>query len=188
LLPWFALTAQLPYQTDSRINDIWSFCLAVGSPALVSYSLCLTLLNRSWINKRFDQLKEEYFNDGHNIDKFFENKDEISKYKSHVDGAQALLQDGQQIPLRLSQENGWLSSLIALPENKAWWQSLHEILNLNRRHFTFSIIAQVLLALTSWVLTYVSAWTSKSGSASIALSFSGASLWLWLVCHSILCS
>jgi hypothetical protein len=33
-----------------------SFCLAVGSPAMITYSLTLTILNRYWVRERFHKL------------------------------------------------------------------------------------------------------------------------------------
>src|SRR5436190_4139942 len=53
LLPWLALTAQLPYETKDRPTSLLALFLAIGSPMLIIYSLSLTILNARWINKIF---------------------------------------------------------------------------------------------------------------------------------------
>ena len=41
--------------------------------------------------------------------------------RERLRAAQYLLQESQQVPMRASQGDGWLSSLIFLQENDAWW-------------------------------------------------------------------
>ena len=53
LLPWLALTAQLPFETKSRTHNAQALYLAIGSPFLVIYSLALTILNDRSINREF---------------------------------------------------------------------------------------------------------------------------------------
>ena len=57
-LPWFALTAQLPFGTKQKRSDFMVLLLALGSPALISHSLALTISNTRTINKRFRQIVE----------------------------------------------------------------------------------------------------------------------------------
>src|SRR2546423_9304324 len=45
LLPWLALTAQLPFETKDIWGNVMAFFLAVGSPMLITYSLLITVLN-----------------------------------------------------------------------------------------------------------------------------------------------
>jgi len=54
-----ALTAQLPYETKDGPTNMMSLMLAVGSPMLVTYSLCITILNSRWLNERFAFLRDE---------------------------------------------------------------------------------------------------------------------------------
>ncbi|KAJ3572373.1 hypothetical protein NPX13_g5075 [Xylaria arbuscula] len=119
LLPWLALTAQLPFETGENeiIANVMSFCYA----------------------------------------------------------------ESQQLPLRLSQENGSLASLILLPDNADWWEKLKTNILLTRRGVTLSLIAQILVAVLSWILTVISAFVSSLGDASEALALSSGSLWVWLI-------
>ena len=59
LLPWLALTAQLPYETSGPFNNVLSATLAVGSPALASYGMVLTLLNRFQTASEFGSLIDQ---------------------------------------------------------------------------------------------------------------------------------
>jgi len=59
VLPWLALTAQLPYETKDGPTNMMSLMLAVGSPMLITYSLCITILNSRWLNERFAVLRDE---------------------------------------------------------------------------------------------------------------------------------
>jgi hypothetical protein len=81
--------------------------LAIGSPALVTFSLSLTMLNRYWIRRVFAELKRDA---------------QVLEWAPHIgeriSAAGDLLQDAQQAPIRVSQEDGWLSSLIVLCENQ----------------------------------------------------------------------
>jgi hypothetical protein len=58
-LPWIALTAQLPYEAGGFRHNLMSGNLAVGSPALITFSLAITISNRLWAKKRFDRLIEK---------------------------------------------------------------------------------------------------------------------------------
>jgi hypothetical protein len=55
-LPWLALAAQLPFENSSNINTFMAFCLALGSPALITYSLMITMLNRNAVQKLFEDV------------------------------------------------------------------------------------------------------------------------------------
>ena len=59
LLPWLALTAQLPYETRDRTSNVMALILAAGSPMLITHSLCITILNSRWLNRYFDKLRSE---------------------------------------------------------------------------------------------------------------------------------
>ncbi|KAI7570457.1 hypothetical protein KC343_g2192 [Hortaea werneckii] len=111
-LPWLALTAQLPYETGDPWSNVLSFCMAVGSPTLVTYSLTITSLNRFWANKSFGSLRRRT------------EEPEINKHYAGffqcTIAVQYLLQEAQQVPLMLSMEAGWLSSLLVLPANSAY--------------------------------------------------------------------
>ncbi|KAI1367028.1 hypothetical protein F5Y08DRAFT_337099 [Xylaria arbuscula] len=166
LLPWLALTAQLPFETGENeiIANVMSFCYAVGSPMLITYSLATTILNQHWLRGKFRKLEGS--------------ERPLSQTSKN---ARIFLQESQQLPLRLSQENGSLASLILLPDNADWWEKLKTNILLTRRGVTLSLIAQILVAVLSWVLTVISAFVSSLGDASEALALSSGSLWVWLI-------
>ena len=168
LLPWLALTAQLPFETGEYevVPNIMSFCYALGSPMLITYSLMITVLNQHWLRAKFRPLESP-------------EKPGASTAKN----ARIFLQESQQLPLRLTQEGGALTSLIMLTENAEWWQKLRENIQITRRGVTLSLIAQIIVAIASWVLTVWSAFLSALGSPSEALVMSSGSLWVWLVCQ-----
>lgn len=79
-----------------------SFCLAVGSPALVTYSLTITIMNRAWVRNFFKDIRR------HARAQIRDSKDQVTAlgYESRVKAALFLLQEGQQVPLRGSEEKG----------------------------------------------------------------------------------
>ena len=177
LLPWLALTAQLPYEARDAYKNIISFCLAVGSPALITYSLVLTILNRYWIRNQFQELLERARDRGVN--------NKYRAFNERVAAAQYLLQEAQQVPLRASQDQGWLSSLIVVPGNEEWWQNLKNRLAHSRRGVTVSLAFQLLAAILAWIFTVSAAFKSSLGDGTQGLDISSGSTWIWLVRNSI---
>ncbi|KAI6826728.1 hypothetical protein KC332_g1721 [Hortaea werneckii] len=172
-LPWLALTAQLPYETGDPWSNVLSFCMAVGSPTLVTYSLTITILNRFWANKSFGSLRRRT-----------EQPDINNRYAGffqRIIAVQYLLQEAQQVPLMLSMEAGWLSSLLVLPANSAWWHTLRESLRATRRGVTASLVAQVMLAATAFLFTIIASFQAELGDPSTALQIASGSLWIWLI-------
>ena len=155
------------------MGDFMSLCLALGSPALIAYSLSITILNRLWIRKRFNELYSR--SKGGNIRKRYQ---ELGERVRHV---QYLLQEAQQVPMRASQENGWLSSLIVEGHNQEWWERLEKSLQNTRRGVTFSFVAQISAAILSWLLTIISSFVGSLGDIPTSLQVSGGSLWVWMV-------
>lgn len=145
------------------IANVMSFCMALGSPMLITYSLMMTILNQHWLRGHFRELeRHEHIRDS-------------------VKHARMFLQESQQVPLRLSQDAGSLGSLVVLAENKIWWERLVESVQRTRRGVTMSLIAQIIVAIMSWVLTVIAAFLSSLGNPTEALILSGGSLWIWLV-------
>ncbi|KAK6083869.1 hypothetical protein SCUP515_01565 [Seiridium cupressi] len=165
LLPWLALTSQLPFETGEHnvIANFMSFCYALGSPIIVTYSLMITILNQHWLRTHFRLLESH------------------GPMRETVKYARQFLQESQQVPLRLSQDDGSLGSLVVLAENKIWWERLSESVQRTRRGVTLSLIAQIIVAIMSWVLTVIAAFLSSLGNPTEALILSGGSLWVWLV-------
>ncbi|KAI5866064.1 hypothetical protein GGS23DRAFT_367061 [Durotheca rogersii] len=166
ILPWLALTAQLPFETGEYavVTNVMAFCYALGSPMLISYSLMLTVLNQYWLRKKFHHL---------------EDSDRPLHGKSK--NARIFLQESQQLPLRLSQEDGSLGSLIVLDQNTDWWERLKRNILLTRRGVTLPLVAQMLAAILSWVLTVVASFVTSLGNITQALELSSGTLWIWLI-------
>jgi hypothetical protein len=149
-----------------------SFCLAVGSPAMITYSLTLTILNRYWVREQFHKLSVKAQSRAVH--------DKHAEYNNRVRAIQYLLQEAQQVPLRASQEKGWLSSLLVAPKNQTWWRNVQRRLRTTRRGVTFSLVAQILAAAIAWLFTVSSAFIT-TGDIVVANQLSSGSLWAWLV-------
>lgn len=93
ILPWFALMAQLPYETEDTMSDISALILAMGSPLLVTYSLCVTILSSRWITKKLKSLRKQEQNriDGQTKGRLM-----------MMDGAWSFLNGSQHVPLVLN--------------------------------------------------------------------------------------
>ena len=172
LLPWLALTAQLPFETETPAQGVMSWLLAVGSPTLITYSLFLTILNRYWIGQVFGRLRS---------------RAELPilqskfSYAYRIKVCQLLLQEGQQVPLRVTHEDTLLSSLIVSPKNEIWWKRLEGRLIRSRRGVTQSLVAQILFAALAYLFTVVTAFNADLGDPTTALQIASGSLWIWLV-------
>ncbi len=153
-----------------------SLLLALGSPSLITYSLSLTILNRFWIRQRFASLrsKSRAVTDRH------------PQFYERIKAAQYLLQEAQQVPMRASQEGGWLSSLVVLNDNQQWWTGVKKDLRNTRRAVTFSLVAQVGMAVIAWLFTIIAAFVGDLGDSGTALQISSGSLWLWMISRSLL--
>ena len=167
------MTAQLPFETTSWFADFTSLFLAVGSPALITFSLTITILNRSHIQCRFEGLQQRASVLGP--------PHEANFLQQRLWSVQFLLKESQQAPLRLSQEGGWLSSLLLLKENNGWWSGVRRSLRQSRRKWTYSLVAQLSMAAAAFGLTVLSALAGELGDNSTALQLSSGTIWLWLL-------
>ncbi|KAJ7811231.1 hypothetical protein B0H14DRAFT_3479897 [Mycena olivaceomarginata] len=136
LLPWITLIAQLPFEANGWMN-ILSGCLAVGSPALATYSLTLTALKRREV---------------------------------------------QQCPMRANQRDGALASLIVLddPGRQHFWKSAAKDLKNTRRGFTYSFLAQVIMAFVAYLISFIGAVHDSLGSPDVGLQFASSTVWSWM--------
>ncbi|KAJ2933640.1 hypothetical protein H1R20_g3466, partial [Candolleomyces eurysporus] len=154
LLPWLALVSQLPFGPKDRLDNLKSVLLTIGSPMLAAYSLALTVLNGRWIARQFS--KHNYPN---------------------IRNAVRVLSSLQQAPLRVTNEDALLASLIVLPHNDEWWRELIEWLAYPH---TWSISAATSIA---WVvvayLFIVIGFLMEDVTRFTA--HGQESLWLWLL-------
>ena len=176
LLPWLALIAQLPTQNGNKNDGFISICMVIGSPALVTYSLMLTIRNRYWVREEFGALRRR-FKDIHTIYTGFEQK---------LGAIQYVLEECQQVPLRVSQKKGWFSSLVVLPTNDPWWTSVENKLRNTRRGRTLSLVFQLLAATVAFLFTVIASFVASLGNITAALQLSAGSIWLWMVGAMIL--
>ncbi|EMC93630.1 hypothetical protein BAUCODRAFT_568559 [Baudoinia panamericana UAMH 10762] len=173
LFPWLALTAQLPFETGNVFSNLMSFCMALGSPALITYSLTITILNQYWAQARFRTLRDDAGDE--RVARRFRGIAE------RIRAALYLLREAQQVPLRASQVGGWLASLIVLPKNAVWWERLKMRLQATRRGVTASLVAQMLFAVTAYLFTVIAAFKAQMGDPETALQIASGSLWIWLI-------
>ncbi|KZV93549.1 hypothetical protein EXIGLDRAFT_787757 [Exidia glandulosa HHB12029] len=162
LLPWLALASQLPFGATTNAENILAFLMAIGSPALAVYSLSLTLLQRRWIHHRFADMVS-----------VFPNASRISR----------VLVAQEQMSLRLAEtgEGGdaLLESLIVLPENEKWWETLAERID---GQVMWNIPAAVSIFWT--VLALVFTLVDSIIGSDVDVSFHGhavGAVWLWLI-------
>jgi hypothetical protein len=175
LLPWLALTAQLPFEAKNPVGNLMSLFMAVGSPALITYSLTLTILNRIWVRRIFGSLHKRL--------------DDVPKDLRHglrkrLRAAQYILQESQQVPMRASQVHGWLSSLITLDENDAWWIRGKKDLVNTRRSYTLSLLAQIGMAFLAYTLTIAISLNSSplgNSEGDGVLLTAGGGIWIWMI-------
>ncbi|KAK1564022.1 uncharacterized protein LY79DRAFT_169789 [Colletotrichum navitas] len=169
LLPWLALTAQLPYETGSTEANIIGVCIGLGSPLLMTFSLMMTILNKRWIRKRFKDLARDC------------EGDDFARMKTRIKSARTIADEAGQAPIRLLQKDGWLARLVVLDTNTAWWSEAANSLKSTRRGTTLSLIAQLVVAVIAWVFTVTGSLKQKVGDTEEALVLSSGSLWIWLV-------
>ena len=172
LLPWLALTAQLPFETNDKQTNLMALLLALGSPSLIIFSLTLTILDARWINQIFRQVKEEHgsLRPAHPL--------QIEAIKA----ARAFLIDSQHIPIQIF--NGprrEFAHLVACPENWAWWISLRGEIQKTKREWTYSLYAQIGWVCVSQLLAIVTFFTSASFDAGIGIGLAINSLWSWMI-------
>lgn len=170
LIPWLALTAQLPFETKDTTTNFAVLLLTLGSPALASYSLALTLLNARTVNQTFRQIKEESY--------WLQRPQQLKAIKA----ARSILIETQHVPIQFF--NGprrEVSQLIVNPENWAWWCSLRQKLLSTKRKWTYSLYAQVGWVCVSQLLAIIDFFVAKSSRSSIGIGLAINSLWLWMI-------
>jgi len=120
LLPYLALVSQLPFGANSRLDNLVSMLLTMGSPTLAAYSLSLTVLNSHWIAQRFSHISYP-----------------------NVRYAVQVLSSLQQSSFHVTTDESLLASLVVLSDNDEWWSEL--VIWLNYVHtWSISAVASIL--------------------------------------------
>ncbi|KAF8218277.1 hypothetical protein K438DRAFT_22758 [Mycena galopus ATCC 62051] len=159
LLPYLALVSQLPFGARTRLDNLVSMLLAIGSPTLAAYSLALTVLNGHWIAQRFSHLSYP-----------------------NVKHAVKILNSLQQSPLRVNTQDSLLASLVVLHANDEFWEELAEWLNYVHT-WSIAAVASILWVVIAYFFTVITSFTGSTITYS-TLNANGqavGSVFLWLL-------
>jgi len=143
LLPFLALLAQLPYESDGTWHDFMSLILTVGSPLLAMYSLTLTILNSRHLKQRL----EEAF-PGNDI-----------RLRALKDNIFHTLTLSQQEPFQLGSLDAYPG--MSIETEQEWWDEARKTISGKERWFTASLAAQAVTVLIAFSFTWVDAFGSE---------------------------
>ena len=136
------------------LDDVLSFLITIGSPALAAYSLQITHLNAHWIATGFLDVK--YPNSKH---------------------IPTVLSAFHHIPIRISHHPPSLHSLIVLPRNDDFWRHLLAGAKKTRR-WTVPMIMNFILVIFAAVLTALdTVYSPNAGDIGYAI----AAVWTFLL-------
>ena len=152
LFPWLVLVAQLPFQTEGAVNDIFSAILAIGSPVIAMYSMFITLRNSRWIYSKCDE-------DG--IERRYRNK-------NHLRSVAVVLLSCQQVPLAVN-NLAYLACSITLHGNERWWQELAERLKTTARTMPDSLWPQMAVVIGTYILVIIDSFRLVGGSPTFSI-------------------
>ncbi|KAJ7898067.1 hypothetical protein B0H13DRAFT_1623304 [Mycena leptocephala] len=154
MLPFLALTAQLPFSAPNRFDNFATIMLTIGSPTLGIFSLMITIFNSRWIKWRFARIA-------------YPNSDQAVIVLDNLQGSLLRVKqrsfDGR-LPL--------LAAQIVLPQNDQWWQRGAATLAFTQT-WSISNIASVCWAIIAYIFTIV--------SANNGMGFAVACAWIWLL-------
>ncbi len=172
LLPWLALTAQLPFETKDKQTNFMALLLALGSPSLITFSLALTILNARCINQSFRHIKE-------NNQSLRPRRDLQTQA---IKDARVFLIESQHTPIQiLNGPRREFAHLVVCPENWAWWRSLRTEIQKTKREWTYSLYAQLGWVCISQLVAIVDFFTTASSNTAIAIGLAINSLWIWMI-------
>ena len=172
LLPWLALTAQLPFETKDKQTNFMALLLALGSPSLGVFSLTLTILNCRWINQIFRHV-------GDNNKSL---RPLCSLQTKAIKAARVFLIESQSIPIQVfNGSRRELAQLVVCPENWIWWCSIRKEIQKTKREWTYSLYAQVGWVCASQLVAIVYFFTSASFNTGIGVGLAINSLWIWMI-------
>ncbi|KAG2114339.1 uncharacterized protein F5147DRAFT_786912 [Suillus discolor] len=157
LLPYLALISQLPFGARHRVDNLMSAILTVGSPVLAGYSMILTILNANWISRQFEDL-------------FFPNTNDAVR----------ILISLQQSPLRITNEDSLLSSLVILPQNDDWWPTIADFLDYTHT-WSIASVTSIAWVVIAYLLTVASSLSDIPSELNSNIGQATGSVWLWLI-------
>lgn len=174
LLPWLALTAQLPFETRNRAKNFQSLYLSIGCPLLIIYSLTLTILAAREVNREFRQIKEDAKN--------LQLTEVQEKQLKIVENARIILIESQNVPLQIV--NGperEIAQLVVNPKNASWWSQVAQEILKTKREWTYSLIAQLAMVVVAQVFSIIDYFTSTADDTTITVGLALNSLWIWMI-------
>jgi hypothetical protein len=145
LLPFLALLAQLPYESDGTWHDFMSLTLTIGSPLLAMYSLTLTILNSRYLKQRLDEA-------------FSGDSIRLRDLKKNM---LRTLKLSQQEPFQLGSLNAYPPELKGgrlKDVERHWWDEARKATESRERSFTASLATQALTAIIAFSFTWVDAF------------------------------
>ncbi|KAJ7217516.1 hypothetical protein C8J57DRAFT_1482897 [Mycena rebaudengoi] len=152
MLPFLALTAQLPFGATSRADNFSTIAMTIGSPTLAIFSSMITVLNARWLKRRFGRIS-------------YPNTNQAVVVLNNLQESLLRVEEGPEgCPL--------LASLVVLPQNDQWWHRGANTLSFTHT-WSMSNIATVMWAIIAYILT-------ASGSLHI-IGPAIACAWLWLL-------
>ncbi|KAF8835808.1 hypothetical protein BDN67DRAFT_1015203 [Paxillus ammoniavirescens] len=160
LLPYLTLISQLPFGGKDHLDNLMSAVLTVGSLTLAGYLLFLTLLNTCWINRQFSRID----------------------YPTQLvrKNVVRVLSGLQQVPLRICPgEAAVFESLVILPANNKWWETLYESLNYTHTWSIFSVTSITWVVIT-YLLTVADSLLNVIDNINSNGQGTGL-VWLWLL-------
>ncbi|KAJ7217528.1 hypothetical protein C8J57DRAFT_1598487 [Mycena rebaudengoi] len=156
MLPFLALTAQLPFGATSRADNFSTIAMTIGSPTLAIFSLMITVLNARWLKRRFGRIS-------------YPNTNQAVIVLNNLQESLLRVEEGPEgCPL--------LASLVVLPQNDQWWNRGANALSFTHT-WSMSNIATVMWALIAYILTVSSVDSMASGTSGPAI----ACAWIWLL-------
>ena len=173
LLPWLALTAQLPFETKDQPTNLMSLMLILGSPLLGAYSLTLMILNAHWINAAFRKLQQS------NVIALHPKRPD---HYDALDSVRWILIETMHVPIKCVFGRDYdLAQMIVRPENAEVWKSLAGEIAKTKRAKTFSLYAQLGWVVVAQVLSLIQFFTTGFTDNSVALGLAINSLWSWML-------
>ena len=142
-----------------RLDNLASVLLAIGSPALAGYSLAITRLNSRWLSRQFQHLH-------------FPNKDRLPKAISAL----------QHIPFRIDVSGPLLPSLIVLPKNDKYWETLG-VAARRTRQWSIPVAMSIVWALVALGFTIAASFADFTTFLTVPgdAGYSIAALWTYLL-------
>ncbi|PVG00044.1 hypothetical protein CPB86DRAFT_783180 [Serendipita vermifera] len=170
LLPFLALTAQLPFQSDNAWHNIMIIFITVGAPQLSIYSLILTIFNSRHIRRQLDRAFAQVRFQPSSPRAYM-----IQELKTRIFKSFKM---SHQQPFEVDDRLGVPQSI---EQEINWWTCLQKTLSDNEAMFRASLAAQMAWAILAFAFTWVDAFGSENiGTNVTAFGLAIAMCWSWV--------